>query len=283
MGGINFERRVYIRKVSENTSGNLVYQSWTTPDTGLKEILVSVVWKEGSNWKKAELRNLRDNPDRTNLSATFSGTLTAAGTGAALASATVRAQENPARYGETDAAGNYSFAIEPGSYTLLAMKSGYFSSVSQLYSITTTQSHNFQLPAMSSGAVRGTAWLRDHLVISQLVGSSVTVYGDTEWVEVFNPTTWTWTMATGLGTGANEVVQFRYRKRGRRSHPGYKLSHRFLAPQPLFLFANTGTLSRRGCRAADAVYDRTLISATWTSLKRNPSSAGHVTGYGARK
>ncbi|PIU17757.1 MAG: hypothetical protein COT18_12345, partial [Elusimicrobia bacterium CG08_land_8_20_14_0_20_59_10] len=282
VGGINFERRVYIRKVSEDGSGNLQYQSWTTPDTGLKEVLVYVVWKDGNTWKKVELRNLRDNPDRTNLAATFSGAVTDAGTGDPLQGARVRAQENPARYGETDASGNYSFAIEPGGYTLLAAKTGYFASTSPLYNITTTANHNFQLPAMASGTVLGTAWLRDHLVISQVVGSSVnssTQYQ--EWVEVFNPTTWTWTMATGLGTGTNEVVNLRYKKTN-ATEVALDINYRSagIAPNSYFLFANTGTIVASGVvRTADAVYSD---NADFNDIDDvidtgNPSYAGYIT------
>lgn len=281
VGGINFERRVRIQKVSEDSDGELVRHSWNVPDTGLKEVTVYVVWQEGGKWRKLELCNLRDNPARTNLSATFSGTVAQSGGAPALQGAIVRAQENPARYAETDAAGAYTLAIEPGAYTLLASKSGYFSSKSPLYNITTSQSHNFQLPVMSSGSVAGTAWLRDHLVISQVVGSSVAVDGgDAEWVEVYNPTTWTWTMSTGLGTGANEVVRFSYKEAAETEiFPDFHFRAVSIAPGAYFLFSNTGTITAAGItRTADAVYGTDVNWANIDNVIQTgaPSSAGHV-------
>lgn len=259
VGGINFERRVYIRKVSEDGSGNLTRHSWTTPDTGLKEILVYVVWKEGGGWKKVELRNLRDNPNRTNLTATFSGAVADTG-GGPLVDATVRVQENPAKYGETDAAGNYSFAIEPGGYTLLASKPGYFASRSPLYNITTTQSHNFQLPAMASGTVRGTAYKRDHPVIYMVVASSGMVNGDqVEFVSLYNPTTSQINMLTDPAVSTSNNIKLAYYG---QSGEGLDVSEFWLQHRSTFipagyhyLIASTGTFIYKGAAVtADAVY-----------------------------
>jgi len=281
VGGINFTRRVWIRKVSENSDGELTLLNWNLPDTGLKEIIVYVSWFEGGSWKKVELRNLRGNPDRTNLSAMFTGTVLEAGAGTPpIQGAIVRAQENPARYDTTDASGAYGFAIETGSYTLQASRQGFFSSVSPLYIISTTQNHPFTLTRMSSGTITGTAWLRDHLVISQVVGSSLTAYGEQEWVEVYNPTTWTWTMATGLGTGANDVVVVSYKESViAEVKPDFDYRTVSVAPNSYFLFANTGTITAVGiARAADAVYDR---DSNWANqdeviVAGDPSPAGYV-------
>ena len=86
VGGINFQRRVHVRKVSENASGNLVAQAWNAADTGLKEVMIYVIWRSGGDWKKVELRNLRDNPDRQVLSASFTGTARDSASSAALRS-----------------------------------------------------------------------------------------------------------------------------------------------------------------------------------------------------
>lgn len=283
VGGITFERRVYIRKVSENTSGDLTYYSWNAPDTGLKEIAVYVVWRERGDWKKLELKNLVENPDRTNLSAAFSGRVYDASSLANIEGAVVRAQENPSRYAETDASGNYSFIIEPGSYTLLAAKDGYFPKTRALTGVVsaeTKENQDFALTQMSSGTITGAAYIRDHLVISQVVGSSGTVEAEAEWVEVFNPTTWTWTMSTGLGTGANEIISLRYKRTGVTEVP-LDLDYRSvkIAPNSYFLFANTGTVAAMGIvMTADAVYD---IDSNFANLDDvintgNPSYAGYI-------
>lgn len=290
VGGINFNRRVYIRKVSENPStGKLEYKSWNDPDTGLKEIAVFVTWFEGGNWKKVELRNLLENPDRMNLSASFSGNVKDVITNVNLSSVVVRAQENPSRYDYTDGDGNYYFDIEPGTYTLMASVEGYFLKTRPTEPIGEGEdldSRDFFLTRMSSGTITGTAVFRNHLVISQVVGSSVGAYGDAEWIEVYNPTTWTWTMATGLGVGTNEVIHFVYEEPPVPAPPAVAyvvpdIDYRTLTlgPGSYFLFANTGTVAAAGVvRSADAVYD---TDGVWTTQDDviptgSPSPAGAV-------
>lgn len=197
VGGISFQRRVHVRKVSENASGNLAAQAWNAADTGLKEVMIYVVWKSGGDWKKVELRNLRDNPDRQVLSASFAGTTRDNATAAALESVTVQAMQNTSRYDASDSAGAYGFSIEPGSYTLRASKLGYFVSYSNTLNATADVpvTQNFNLVKMASGTISGTAYVRDHLVISQVVLASSTQVGDlstqgVEYVELFNPTTY---------------------------------------------------------------------------------------------
>lgn len=282
VGGINFTRRVLIRKVSEDPYGALQYLDWNDPDTGLKEILVYVSWFEAGTWKKMELRNLRGNPDRVNLGAIFTGTvLEAGGSTPPIQGAVVRAQENPARYDTTDASGAFSFAIEKGSYTLQASRPGYFPGVSPLYVISTTQNHAFTLTKMSSGTITGTAWMRDHLVISQVVGSSVNSHGNyQEWVEVYNPTTWTWTMATGLGHGSNKVVHFGYKEAGSAMIvPDIDYRTLSIGSGAYFLFANTGTVQAAGVvKPADGVYATGSDFNDMDDVIKtgNPSSAGFV-------
>ncbi len=288
VGGITFVRRVYIRKVNEDSNGNLSYLAWDEPDSGLKEIKVYVVWKERGEWRKLEIRNLRENPARVNESGTIGGAVRDTG-GSSIAGVVVRAQENPSKYGETNAAGGYSFTIEPGTYTLLATKDAYFPSTLPSFGVTSGQSvtgKNFTLTQMSSGTITGAAWRRDHLVISQVVGSSVAATVDAEWVEVYNPTTWTWTMATGLGTGggtgSNRAVIFTCTEEGAPEiFPHFDYRAVSVGPGSYFLFANTGTITSAGItRQADAVYnngsDWDFISAKDLIDTGNPSSAGHL-------
>jgi prepilin-type N-terminal cleavage/methylation domain-containing protein len=251
VGGIAFERRVYIRKVAENAAGGLSYLDWDDPDPGLKEILVYVVWREGGTWKKSELRNLRENPDRVSLSAAFSGNVKASGVN--LEGVAVKTRENPARAGVTGADGNYSFAIEPGSYTLVASKPGYFSGTSPLLNVAAnnTMTQDFVLTRMSSGTITGTVYVRDHLVIGQVVGSTVSAGWDQEYVEIYNPTTWTWTVDGRIGLKYQRAAMDDPSKRTIQLNyvTGSVPSGGF------YLFANTGTVVAAGVvRAADAVW-----------------------------
>ncbi|MBI4655542.1 MAG: carboxypeptidase regulatory-like domain-containing protein [Elusimicrobia bacterium] len=283
VGGMEFKRMVYIRKISENASGDISYYDWDAPDTGMKEILVYVIWRENNTWKKVELRNLRDNPNRTNVSATFAGNVEEEGTSINLSSVTVRCQENPSRYDETDASGDYSFYIEPGSYTLRASKTGYFANTStSVLSISANQTlgQNFTLRKMSTGTIIGSVFLRDHLVISQVVGSSVNADDFyQEWVEVFNPTTWTWTMATGLNSG---VIGLVYQLRNQPSPSIIDVDYLTLTlePQHYYLFANTNTITAVGVtRDADAVYDPTMAGYP-NIIKINTDSGNDAAGVG---
>ncbi len=252
VGGIDFKRRVYIRKVAEDASGNLSYVSWNNPDTGLKEIAVYVVWQEGTEWRKLELKNLVENPDRSNLSATFSGKVTDNDSGVEIEEATVRALENTARYDVTDSDGDYSFAIEPGSYTLRVSKSGYFSVLSSQLSIESEQSltQNFTMTKMATGTISGTAYVGTHLVISQVVGSSENAAGyDQEYVEIFNPTTYTWTV--------NGEIGLKFQRNADTSKKTILITYfnNSISPYGFYLFANTSTITLNGAGiGADAVW-----------------------------
>lgn len=282
VGGINFIRRVYIRKVNEDPDKNLQYVAWNEPDPGLKEIKVIVGWFERGEWRSLTVSNLRENPLRVNKDSTISGTVTRSG-GGNLSGVIVRAQENPSYYGETNASGEYSFSIVAGTYTLLATKDQYFPGTLPSFGLpsgTDVAGKNFTLTQMHTGNIYGYAFVRDHLVISAVVGSTNTATGDTEWVEVYNPTTWTWTMSTGLGTGANEVIVIRTKEKN-SPEPSLDFDYRAssVAPGHYFLFANTGTVSAVGVtKQADAVWS---WNGNWsdqddTIITGSPSRAGFV-------
>lgn len=253
VGGIAFERRVYIRKVAENSSGNLVEKTWSNPDTGLKEVLVYVVWKEGTNWKKVELRNLRDDPSRQPTDASFLGEVTAAGV--PLAEAKVEVIQNPVWNKLTDSGGDYSFQVSAGTFTLRASKAGYFSAsvANQVINKGDALTANFALVKMDSGTISGTAYLRDHIVVSQVVASTPSGpdLDPVEYVELYNPTTWAWTISDAAFdlryVDANNVlvtdIPLTYRTPSIAANGGY------------YLIANTGTVVAAGTAVvADAVY-----------------------------
>lgn len=281
VGGINFIRRVLIRKMNEDAAGNLQPLAWDQSDTGLKEIKVMVVWYERGEWRKLEVRNLRENPERVNKDCNISGNVKHGLVN--LADATVRAQESPTYYGVSDSDGNYSFSIVPGTYTLQATKDGYFPSVLSSFGLAAganATGKNFSLTDMYSGTISGYAIINngDHLMISNVAGGTETVTGHTEWVEVYNPTTWTWTMANGLGINQEKVV-FRYKE---TSVVEKSLSFNYrtttLDPGHYYLFANTGTVTAAGAtREADAIYS---WNGAWSdqddTIQDSHDNAGYV-------
>lgn len=261
VGGIQFYRRVYIHKVTEDASKNLMHVNWDQPDTSLKEVVVYVVWQEKSEWKKLELRNVRDNPDREELNATFSGSVTENGSGTPLVDAVVQALQNTSRYDDTGAGGAYSFVTEAGSYTLRASKVGYFEKYSPTLSISANQTvaQNFPLVKMDSGTINGTVYLVDHLVISQVVGSTYSAASGMcqEYVELFNPTTSYVQMV--LGWNADQVslkVQNYADAVPITLDLDYSVMDASVPPSGYFLIANTSPVVAVGVsRTADAVFN----------------------------
>jgi len=127
VGGIAFQRYIRVDKVRiQAGTDNLELALWDDPDTGLKKVTVTTVWKEGNTWKQLFLINLRENPDRAAADVAFSGTVTDQGTSAPIQNVVVAVVENPGWQALTDSGGNYSFNLAPGSYTLRASIEGYF-------------------------------------------------------------------------------------------------------------------------------------------------------------
>lgn len=201
VGGLSLDYRMLVRKVNEGPSGSLEYKNWNDPDTGLKEVLVSVLWDRGGSCQQVQLRSLIDDPNRVQRNSGFSGTVKESGTFDPIEGATVLAVENPDFRAITDLFGSYSFSTTPGTYTLRASSAGYFSMTLAAQDVDVGEinsEQSFALTKMTSGTISGSAFLRDHLVISQVVASTeVVVDGNNlneEYVELYNPTTWTWTI-----------------------------------------------------------------------------------------
>ena len=117
-------------------------------------------------------------------------------------------------YGETDSAGYYNFSIEAGSYTLLAVKDGWFPATLPQFSLAageTSPDQNFTLTQMSSGTITGTVYKRDHMVIYMVVASSQMATGeDLEFVSLYNPTTAQINMLTNPADSNSNNIRLSY-------------------------------------------------------------------------
>jgi prepilin-type N-terminal cleavage/methylation domain-containing protein len=252
VAGTSFTRSTRTRRVTVGVGGTPTVLSPLDDDSGLKKVTVYVLWQEIGNWEMISKENLRNNPTFRKLRATVSGTVRTTAS-VSLNGAIVGTVENGSYFGYSDASGAYSFKVDPGSYTLKASLAGYFTTTTgPTYAATSsTVSWSPQLSKMSSGTVTGTAYIRDHLVISQVVGSSQAATIDQEWVEIYNPTTWTWT-ASDIGLKFQRVSSL---------DPvpiNIRLDYRTpdIAPGEYFLFSNTGTVNAVGTPLpADAVWD----------------------------
>ncbi|MBI3013169.1 MAG: carboxypeptidase regulatory-like domain-containing protein, partial [Elusimicrobia bacterium] len=211
VGGTTFRRRSYVEYLKQD-GDNLIGQAWTANDTGIKRISCYVVWEEDQVWKKVEIRNLRNNPNRAELEYAFQGVISSGTTGNPIPSALVETQQNPSYFARTAGDGSYSFKVQPGTYSLRASATGYFVSVTTNYVVSSGQTgtsyHNFSLTLKALGQTTGYAYIQDHLVVTQVVASTDVGGGEQEWVELFNPTTYEILIASRSSTTSNFNIFF---------------------------------------------------------------------------
>src|SRR5207244_2835744 len=109
--------------------------------------------------------------------------------------------------GVTNAGGNYSYTISPGTYTLQASKRGYFTQDQAGIAVdgANTTVNFTNLVQMGSGTVSGTAYLSTHLVISEIC-ANVNGDDDLEYVELYNPTSAS--ISLGSSGSPNYLINF---------------------------------------------------------------------------
>jgi|GEM_PF-1247732 len=218
VGGIDFTRYTVVYRVYEDTNGRIIRV--TNPDdssdTDLKLIKVYVTWYQGADIKTVELENLRENPDRVPLGGKIYGYITSTGTivwggttqgynnssdpppadRVRLGSARIYVYENPAYEYYTDTTGKYEIKLPTGTWKLVVSKSGYWEYTTPSINVPKSAAGviaNVQLMQKLTGIVTGYVVYNDHLVISQIVASTVSPTGfDQEYIELYNPTTWQW-------------------------------------------------------------------------------------------
>ncbi|HAM35284.1 MAG TPA: hypothetical protein DEB40_11535 [Elusimicrobia bacterium] len=193
IGGMIFDRYTFVSlaQIDNNVISTVTY---TFPDTGMKQITVTVAWTQGGERKRWSLSNLLENPFVNPLDASFSGTISSAVTGTPIAGALVRIQENPDWNAVTDGDGKYSFRVYHGSYTIQASSAGWYPASSSVQSAPTGSNVtvDMQLTQIASGSIAGIAWLNPNLLISQVVISTPQAQQNgfvVQYVELYNPTT----------------------------------------------------------------------------------------------
>lgn len=252
-GGITFTRLTNVEWAME-VSGVITALPATSSDTNLKIITVSTIWTVDSTFYKVQIRNVLSNPDAVMASSILKGTVTSGATN--IANALVTVTENTGALDTTDAAGKYMMTLFPGNYNLSCAAQGYFTKTAAVMVATNTSATvDFNLIAMTSATVSGYVWKNDHLVISQVVGSTISPSGfDQEYVEIFNPTTWTWTVANVMGlTFQRQLVQDALPINVSINYAGSPAS---IVPGGFYLFANTTPLTVDGLSVVpDAVWE----------------------------
>jgi hypothetical protein len=194
IGGISFTRYTHVG-MAQLSGSDIEDVNFTYPDTGLKQITVSVVWTEAGRTKSWTLRNLLENPNVNPLDATITGTVNNSA-GGTVASAVIVVEQNENWGATSNAAGVYSFSVYHGTYTLRASSTGFNDGItgSVVANRGATTTANLTLISVATGYITGAVWYNPYLVISQVVASTFTETADLatrdiEYVELYNPTT----------------------------------------------------------------------------------------------
>jgi len=207
IGKNKFTRYTYIERVM-SSSETLVSVPFDSLDTGLKKITVTTVWQLSGDWHKYSISNLVSN-SVLSTSCGFYGTASDTD-GNLLADVNVYTIGDGFYHGYTANDGKYAFAATPGSYTLVATHPGYYMQKSTTSFNTTSGNIYFQdftLTPKSSGSVSGAVFINNHLLVSQVMASSVMVNGDDiEYAELFNPTTF----PMNIGNATSRQVKLKY-------------------------------------------------------------------------
>ncbi len=254
-GGIRFTRITQVQ-VAQEDSGNISTLPATTPDTGMKLITVTTIWSQGASSQKVQLRGIASNPNSVMSTVIMKGTVRNSVTSAVIPNALVNISENVGWRDTSNASGAYLINLSPGSYNSLATADGYFSSLAPVsIAPTTTLVKDWTLVPMATGTVKGAVWLNSHPVISQVVGSTENLNTGfiQEYVELFNPSTFTWTMASNATT---PVIDLKYQIRGGAiTTLNCMYNSLTIGPGKYYLFASTSPVYAGGVmRHADAVF-----------------------------
>jgi len=264
-GGVYYTRYTYIVPVEE-VNGSIVELPPQSPDTGMKKISVTVVWSYRNEKKKVSVSTIYTSKDTVMRNASISGRIRDKDTLAPISNANIIIAEYMGIVDVSDSNGNYSASLYPGNYTLYVEKRGYFPYYTQ-FSVAPDQSitKDIDLKVRGWGKITGVPWLRDHLVISQIVGSTESPSGfDQEYIEIFNPTTYTWTVNGNIGLRFQRIYDDTKKN---------ILINYFTDTIPsggFYLFANTSPLIINGVSInADAVWSSTNSSIDFPYF--NPS------------
>ncbi len=256
-GGIYFERSYYIQKVQE-VNGELTFLPPTADDTGMKHITVNVTWYEGGKKRIVQLRSVVSNPDISALPGQVYGTVRDAQTFLPVNGAQVLIAENYGWQDITDSDGKYSISLYPGNYILVVFKPGYFPDSRQISVGVNPQQQNFDLQPRATGKITGDVWINDHIVISQIVASTMSLTGfEQEYLELYNPTTSYWIMAHFDGVSTIPVTGVKYQGPFDTEPSSVPIQYFTLVipPSSYYLIANTATITVFGMNIpADAIF-----------------------------
>lgn len=206
--GTRFDRFSRVDKAVPGAGGAVEILAPTATDAGLKRVMVWVEWDEEGSRRRHEMTSLLVNPGRSRAVGGITGVVyrSPGGAGNQLAGALVKLDEDPSRSDVSGLTGGYWVASTSGAFTVRASKRGYFDGTAGVLA-SPGGTANFVLSPRGAGSVQGTAYLRDHLVVSQVVVATTAPDGfDVQLVELYNPTT----SALFVGSVSSHSVRLQY-------------------------------------------------------------------------
>lgn len=264
--GVYYTRYVYITPVTES-GGNILELPPQSADTGMKKITITVVWKHIGKKKKVSISSIYTNPNTVMGTASINGRIRNKNNFLPVQGAVVNVPQYLGANTVSDISGNYDITLIPGNYTLYVNARGYFPYLSQ-FSVGSNQTvtKNVDLTPMAYGKMTGVAWLVDHLVITQIVGSTVAPDGfEQEYIEIFNPTTYTWTVDGNIGLRFQRIYDTS------KKNILIDYINSTIPPGGFYLFANTQTVIVNGVYInADALWSESNSSSDFPYF--NPPS-----------
>ncbi|MCX7905286.1 MAG: carboxypeptidase regulatory-like domain-containing protein [Elusimicrobiales bacterium] len=267
--GVYYNRYTYIVPVVE-VGGNIIELPPESPDSGMKKITITVVWQTMNRKGKVQISSVYTNRDTVMANASVSGRIRDSSNFLPISGAFINIAEYLGARGVSDNNGNYSISIVPGNYTLYVEARGYFPYYTQI-SLSPEQNLNLNidLRKMGYGKLIGYAWLNDHLVISQIVGSTLSPSGfSQEYVEIYNPTTYSWLVNGNIGLRFQRIYD------SSKKNISINYIRNYIQPGGFYLFANTTPVIVGGLQIhADAIWSdsNSQMDFPYFSYPSNPN------------
>ena len=283
VGDATFRRYTTVWRAREEVVGGDTMISTMTPtasDEGIKKIKVEIKWNEGNEEKTLSLYNLRDDPNRATLGGVVYGFITTTGTAVGISGASVEILQNLSWTSQTSSTGYYLIkTTSPAKIQVSASKNGYWANTTANLDVSVNQ--NIQLTQKLTGTVTGWVVFNDHLQISLIAASTDYSGNEQEYIQLYNPTTWAWTMSDKtihyIDKDDNDPGAF-----GGDSGTAILVCHNdTISSYGYYLIANTGTIYINGVSVnADATYDQ-CIGGPYQNGIKNSVPGGIILSYTA--
>jgi hypothetical protein len=278
-GSVWFTRLTDVQVVTDST-GSIQILPPDTPDTGMRQITIAVLWGAagGSQKNVLTIQNIINNPDTVMSNCLGKGKVTDAVTTNAIPAALVDVAENIGWRSNTDSQGNYLIHLSPGTFDFVATAAGYYSqrfTLSVAPNSTVTQ--NFTLQPISSGTIQGLAWKTTHLVISQVVASTVTD-NDYEYMELYNPTTYSIFIGTNSAMNSPSVVPTTWDQNNNATMHHMAYNNSWVSPYGYYIITNTGFPpgNATSCRTYNVFGSTRAPDACWWRYSYDGGSGPHA-------